>query len=266
MCESILNFNLPSFCSPWKSIPEPATPATPQYRLPAMPLDQSQIQSTAFRSISAHTLANLIDTHSHEEFATKYCLVDCRYPYEYHGGHIKHAKNLFDPDEVRKLFYPANEEDAAKMRQKIPIFYCEFSQKRGPQMGLKLREVDRKRNEGCYPRVDFPEIYLLDRGYSNFYAQCGSPVLCQPMEYVKMLDKRFRASLRCFSFHRSRSNLRSPTDDDPRRNLKRKRTNGSPTDCADGHIDTATTPVSRAKVSSRDFKKSKSARRLFIGP
>ncbi|TMS39090.1 hypothetical protein L596_005669 [Steinernema carpocapsae] len=144
------------------------------YHLPKV--EASQVQSSAFRSIAPNVLADLIRTLPEQEFATKYFLVDCRYPYEYFGGHIRNATNIFDPSVVENTFYPEDPTEADFMRSRIPIFYCEFSQKRGPTMGYKLREVDRMRNNDKYPRVDFPEIYLLDRGYSNFFVTPGCKV------------------------------------------------------------------------------------------
>lgn len=32
-----------------------------------------------------------------------------------------------------------------------------------------LRSVDRQRNVDAYPKVDFPEIYVVDKGYRNFF-------------------------------------------------------------------------------------------------
>lgn len=45
--------------------------------------------SQAFRRIDARTLCHLMKSMSSQEFAQKYVLVDCRYPYEFNGGHIK---------------------------------------------------------------------------------------------------------------------------------------------------------------------------------
>ncbi|TMS39053.1 hypothetical protein L596_005642 [Steinernema carpocapsae] len=153
-----------------------------------------------------------LDPHaSEQEFATKYFLVDCRYPYEYFGGHIRNATNIFDPSVVENTFYPEDPTEADFMRSRIPIFYCEFSQKRGPTMGYKLREVDRMRNNDKYPRVDFPEIYLLDRGYSNFFVTPGCKAFCEPMNYVRMFAEQHKETRR-MSFHRSKSQslLRTP--------------------------------------------------------
>ncbi|NWX39640.1 MPIP2 phosphatase, partial [Steatornis caripensis] len=61
-------------------------------------------------------------------------VVDCRYPYEYEGGHIKGAVNLplaRDAEEflLRKPIVPS---DASK--RVIVVFHCEFSSERGPRM------------------------------------------------------------------------------------------------------------------------------------
>ncbi len=64
---------------------------------------------------------------------TSYTIIDCRYPYEYEGGHVDGAKNLWTDKEVKKrlfsepLVYP--QEDS----KDIFIFHCEFSSKRGPE-------------------------------------------------------------------------------------------------------------------------------------
>lgn len=48
-----------------------------------------QVDSGAFRSISAETFIELLNKMDHEQFARRFVVVDCRYPYEYQGGHIK---------------------------------------------------------------------------------------------------------------------------------------------------------------------------------
>ena len=52
-----------------------------------------------------------------------------------------------------------------------------------------LRSVDRKINEMRYPTLFYPDVYLLDGGYRNFYK--SHPELCEPRGYVEMQDARF---------------------------------------------------------------------------
>lgn len=54
------------------------------FTLPTLP----KADSFAFRRIEAQLLANLV-TKDKQEFQAKFALVDCRYPYEYEGGHIQ---------------------------------------------------------------------------------------------------------------------------------------------------------------------------------
>jgi len=62
---------------------------------------------------------------------------------------------------------------AENLKKKLPmiIFHCEFSQKRGPRAHRLLRKRDREINFKNFPHVDYPEVYLLDGGYCNFYPQ-----------------------------------------------------------------------------------------------
>ncbi|KAM9027466.1 M-phase inducer phosphatase 2 [Ara ararauna] len=121
-------------------------------------------------------------------------IVDCRYPYEYEGGHIKGAVNLpleRDVEEflLRKPIVPC---DASK--RIILIFHCEFSSERGPRMCRFVREKDRACNE--YPRLHYPELYVLKGGYREFFPQYRGH--CEPQGYRPMHHEDFREDLRRF--------------------------------------------------------------------
>ena len=53
-------------------------------------------------------------------------IVDCRFDYEYEGGHIENAININDPKEMEALFFK-DKETVEKMMRKVIIFHCEFS-------------------------------------------------------------------------------------------------------------------------------------------
>jgi len=56
-------------------------------------------------------------------------LVDCRFEYEYNGGHIEGAENFNDKEELaEQLFEPALSSNT------LLIFHCEFSKQRAPLM------------------------------------------------------------------------------------------------------------------------------------
>ncbi|KAI1731589.1 rhodanese-like domain-containing protein [Ditylenchus destructor] len=167
-------------------VPLPLTPDSPApYSLIAA--EKAQIRNDkAFRSISCDTLCELFTSLGEKPFQQKYILVDCRYPYEFNGGHIKFAINLYDASELPEVFYPQQPAKLQKMKFKTPIFYCEFSQKRGPTMARRLRRLDRDRNHEKYPGLDYTEIYVLDRGYRMFH-QDGFLDFCEPKGYIPMI-------------------------------------------------------------------------------
>ncbi|WKY11630.1 hypothetical protein Q1695_003309 [Nippostrongylus brasiliensis] len=172
-----------------------------EYSLPGV--EHPQSESLAFRSISAETLANEIRKLGPEAFDQRYLLVDCRYPYEYEGGHVKCAVNIHDQNELEKIFFP--EDPNHPIRKRIPIFYCEFSQKRGPGMALALRSIDRMRNEYNYPKVDYAEMYLLDQGYRKFWNDQCYKSECIPCGYVPMTHSAYVSSLAKYKWHKSKS-------------------------------------------------------------
>lgn len=51
----------------------------------------------------------------------------------------------------------------------VLIFHCEFSSERGPRMCRFVRKRDRAMNE--YPRLHYPELYILKGGYKEFFQQ-----------------------------------------------------------------------------------------------
>ncbi|VDM29801.1 unnamed protein product [Toxocara canis] len=51
-------------------------------------LSKPQIDPVALRNVDGATLAELMDSLEAAEFAKEFVIVDCRYLYEYEGGHI----------------------------------------------------------------------------------------------------------------------------------------------------------------------------------
>ncbi|CAL1540536.1 unnamed protein product [Lymnaea stagnalis] len=127
---------------------------------------------------------------------SKYHIIDCRYPYEYEGGHIQSAQNIYTKDEVieKYLKKPIIQKDSSK--RIVLVFHCEFSSERGPGLFRFLRSQDRETNKECYPFLHYPEIYLLEGGYKNFFENFS--YLCEPREYRTMFDKNHSDDLRKF--------------------------------------------------------------------
>lgn len=146
------------------------------------------------KSISGETLSRVINGEfSHE--VEKCIIVDCRYPYEYEGGHIKGALNLYTHDGVLQKFLMTPITSSSDKRV-IIVFHCEFSSERGPKLSRFLRSKDRAANKDNYPFLHYPEIYLLDGGYKAFYETEKNH--CFPMSYKPMLHKDHCEDLRHF--------------------------------------------------------------------
>ena len=59
-----------------------------------------------------------------------------------------------------------------------------------------LRNLDRQLNEHSYPNLYYPELYLLEGGYKNFYEQFK--LYCCPQSYKPMLHVDHSEDLRHF--------------------------------------------------------------------
>ncbi|XP_027578706.1 M-phase inducer phosphatase 2-like isoform X1 [Pipra filicauda] len=155
----------------------------------------------SLKYISPDTLVAVL-TGQWSSFIKSSITVDCRYPYEYEGGHIKGAVNLPLQQDVEQflLDQPILSLDTSK--RVIIIFHCEFSAHRGPKMCRFLREKDRSCHE--YPQLHYPELYVLKGGYRDFFLQY--PTHCEPQDYRPMEHGAFQEELRQF---RSQSRLRA---------------------------------------------------------
>jgi len=165
------------------------------------------------QTISTETLKNVLEGEYNDK--CDYVIIDCRFPYEFEGGHVINAKNLYTEEQIENYFFPSFNDQ--NIQQQSPatttstggkrlavIFHCEFSSKRGPFAWQKVRELDRGYN--AWPTLQYPDIYLLDGGYKNFYK--NNPSLCEgksDVKYVSMLDKEFKPQLQ---LHRREENKR----------------------------------------------------------
>uniref|UniRef100_A0A8P4GKS8 M-phase inducer phosphatase n=1 Tax=Dicentrarchus labrax TaxID=13489 RepID=A0A8P4GKS8_DICLA len=121
-------------------------------------------------------------------------VIDCRYPYEFEGGHIKGALNLHQEDQVEDFLLKTPIIPSCQDKRVVIIFHCEFSSERGPRMCRFVRERDRAMNE--YPKLHYPELYILKGGYKDFFPHFQSQ--CEPESYRPMHHEDYKEDLRKF--------------------------------------------------------------------
>jgi len=140
--------------------------------------------------ISPDTVCQLLDG-EYDDALAGFHVIDCRYPFEYAGGHVKGAHNLWTiPDWESFCFGGKHIPLHAKPKRRTAlIFHCEFSSHRGPAALKHIRNVDRRIHLSTYPELFYPELYLLDGGYRRFFLE--RPMRCDPAAYTLMLDPAF---------------------------------------------------------------------------
>ncbi|XP_062369493.1 M-phase inducer phosphatase 2-like [Cinclus cinclus] len=147
----------------------------------------------SLKYISPGTLVAVLTGHF-SSFLESSIVVDCRYPYEYEGGHITGAVNLPLQRGVEEFLLEQPSVALDSSKRVIVIFHCEFSVERGPKMCKFLRERDRSCHE--YPQLQYPELYVLNGGYREFFFQF--PSHCEPRDYRPMAHPTFKEELRKF--------------------------------------------------------------------
>ena len=162
------------------------------FRLPLHPSKHQDL-----KAISPDTMACLLEG-KFDKILERFLVVDCRYPYEYEGGHIPGAINIFEQDSLLEKFFSSSSSYRDGFDHLVVIFHCEFSSERGPKLMRFMRNYDRDANQ--YPILSYPEIYLLEGGYSAFFQL--RPTLCQPSNYVPMLHPDHQEQLRLMTSKR----------------------------------------------------------------
>ncbi|EMD66500.1 hypothetical protein COCSADRAFT_85248 [Bipolaris sorokiniana ND90Pr] len=136
--------------------------------------------------ITRETLIDVLDGVYDHLYDNK-VVIDCRFEYEYNGGHIEGALNFCDKEKLaERLFQAPSSENT------LLVLHCEYSAHRAPLMAKFVRSQDRKENAHQYPFLSFPEVYILDGGYSSFFH--AHATRCYPQNYLRMDAKEHEQS------------------------------------------------------------------------
>lgn len=193
------------------------------------------VKDDGLMRITPDTLFELLSG-AYDDRLESYHIIDCRFDYEYEGGHIPGAINLSTRERVKNHFLKPGQglhangkqlpcrsqsgkaDKHGKMSKPVLIFHCEFSCQRAPKMALTLRQADRALAHD-YPNCHFPEVYILQGGYCEFFKTY--PSACEPKEYIRMDDPRFqdRRSSELNGFRKQFARHRSFTFGDTRGSL-----------------------------------------------
>ncbi|KAF8652695.1 hypothetical protein AX16_004199 [Volvariella volvacea WC 439] len=158
-----------------------------------------RVREDGLMRIKPATLDQLLDGVYNEKI-TSYHIIDCRFDYEYHGGHIRGAININTTAAVEELLLGSNlskpkpSTSGDSVKKTILVFHCEFSAKRAPTFAKHLRAKDRAMNNHIYPKIHYPEVYILEGGYCQYFK--ASKSRCEPQAYVTMDDPTHALSRR----------------------------------------------------------------------
>lgn len=186
--------------------PKPHSQSLPTFGLHEMEhkiLPCFSVKSDGLMRVTPETVRSLI-VGQYDDQISGYQVVDCRFAYEHEGGHIVNSVNLNSLEQLTQHFLKPGQglhanrdmpertqsgmaDSCGNTRKFVLIFHCEYSVKRGPSMALALRQADRSLASD-YPRCYFPDVYVLQGGYAEFFQRC--PDLCEPRAYVSMDDPR----------------------------------------------------------------------------
>eukprot|EP00943_MAST-04B_sp_MAST-4B-sp1_P009705 g9705.t1 len=170
-----------------QSMPPPLPISTP------LPMEEPEFllptvdsgNGCTLKTVSCETVNRLLNGEFNDT-VKKYIIVDCRFEYEYTGGHILNAINIVKPEHAIEKFFKEQIHDI----DTCILFHCEFSSHRAPKMMKEVRNLDRKLHENSYPQLYYPQLYLIKGGYKEFYNNFIEK--CEPRAYVEMLHGDFK--------------------------------------------------------------------------
>lgn len=150
--------------------------------LPLTRLQTFKVSQDLLPRIDEHEMHKIVSGQYDSEF-DDYIVIDCRFPYEFDGGHIVNAINISSKNDLEMRFINHR---LLESRKRLLIFHCEYSIFRGPTMAGHLRKADRIFNSDNYPRLLYPDIVVLEGGYKKFFD--SHKEWCVPQAYVEMKD------------------------------------------------------------------------------
>jgi len=137
---------------------------------------------TGNKHISVETLNDVLNER-HCDLFDHFIVIDCRYKYEYDGGHIDGAIHVKSAKLLEALFRLM----ATYTDKRIAwIFHCEYSQKRGPRAAAYFRKLDRICNQCSYPNLCFPHTYVIHGGYKTYVESINNNAA-----YISMFDANY---------------------------------------------------------------------------
>ena len=97
-----------------------------------------RVKDDGLMRITPETLCDLLDGH-YDDKIDSFMVIDCRFDYEFKGGHVPGAVNLNVPEQIDRMLLsngvvpePCLSGDGQAKR--VLIFHCELSQQRGPTL------------------------------------------------------------------------------------------------------------------------------------
>ena len=153
-----------------------------EHHVPKLPYFIPDDEPDSLPRITQDTMIDILESKYSSNYE-RVMVIDCRFEYEYSGGHITDAVNFNDKQQLASDLFG----DSA-CSNTLLILHCEYSVHRAPLTAKFIRGHDRTVNAAQYPRLTYPEMYILDGGYSKFFAQ--HPSRCFPQNYVEMNDQR----------------------------------------------------------------------------
>jgi M-phase inducer tyrosine phosphatase len=145
---------------------------------PVLPHFFQEGQPDSIPRITKETLLEVLDGRFDCNYDQR-MVIDCRFEYEFEGGHIDGAVNYNDKELLATQLF-----QASLLGNTLLIFHCEYSAHRAPIMARHVRKQDRATNAEFYPKLSYPEVYILDGGYSGFFSEHRER--CFPQNYVEM--------------------------------------------------------------------------------
>jgi M-phase inducer tyrosine phosphatase len=172
----------------------PVTNVQPAHSL-MLPTIQTDDVSNELPRISKETMIQVLDG-AYDHCYRQRAIVDCRFEYEFEGGHIAGASNYNDKETLASQLFDVEptlwSECGSQNMPSLIIFHCEYSAHRAPLMAKHIRNKDRAVNAEHYPALTYPEMYILDGGYSSFFKDHRAR--CDPQNYVEMDAKEHAAA------------------------------------------------------------------------